>query len=405
MVAKSGVARRAETPEQSLKAEPAGRRAAELDRLIHERVRLGIVSALAVNAALSFNELKGLLKATDGNLSVHARKLEAAQYIMCTKSFQGRIPKTEYRLTAAGRRALERYLDHMEALIRAARHGRRRRRARYRGRPRAPPAARGRLLGARGHPRGPDPARRRPADPHRRRAAALRFPAVGVRLRRALLHRHDVARLRRGRPRRRRGGIPLPGAPLRRATGRGGRMSALSEKTRLGLEILGPAAPLPIAGDTLLRATPWGLNAFVCTATLVAATAWIVRRGGIAAGGDAPWLAGAALVLRSPFLARGSGALRAVDGPGLAILFSVAGLSLRGATLRGRYAWDYLVAGVTATASACIGVLPLVARDVRWSELPSGGGAPYSQGGPRGAAARVPPPPALRWPFAPLPPL
>jgi len=123
MVARSGVARRAETPEQSLKAEPAGRRAAELDRLIHERVRLGIVSALAVNAALSFNELKGLLKATDGNLSVHARKLEAAQYITCTKSFQGRIPKTEYRLTAAGRRALERYLDHMEALIRAARHG------------------------------------------------------------------------------------------------------------------------------------------------------------------------------------------------------------------------------------------------------------------------------------------
>ena len=122
-MAKSGVARRAETPEQSLKAEPAGRRAAELDRLIHERVRLGIVSALAVNAALSFNELKGLLKATDGNLSVHARKLEAAQYITCTKSFQGRIPKTEYRLTAAGRRALERYLDHMEALIRATRHG------------------------------------------------------------------------------------------------------------------------------------------------------------------------------------------------------------------------------------------------------------------------------------------
>jgi len=123
MVAKSGVARRAETPEQSLKREPAGRRAAELDRLIHERVRLGIVSALAVNPALSFNELKALLKTSDGNLSVHARKLEEAQYITCTKSFQGRIPKTEYRLTAAGRRALERYLDHMEALIRATRQG------------------------------------------------------------------------------------------------------------------------------------------------------------------------------------------------------------------------------------------------------------------------------------------
>jgi len=92
-----------------------------LDRLIHERMRLGIVSALAVNDSLTFNELKALLKTTDGNLSVHARKLEEAAYITCTKSFDGRLPKTEYRLTAAGRRALERYLDHMEALIRATR--------------------------------------------------------------------------------------------------------------------------------------------------------------------------------------------------------------------------------------------------------------------------------------------
>jgi DNA-binding MarR family transcriptional regulator len=97
-------------------------RAIDLDRLIHERMRLGIVSALAVNEALSFNELKGLLRTTDGNLSVHARKLEEAQYITCTKSFDGRIPKTEYRLTAAGRRAFERYLDHMEALIQSTRH-------------------------------------------------------------------------------------------------------------------------------------------------------------------------------------------------------------------------------------------------------------------------------------------
>jgi DNA-binding MarR family transcriptional regulator len=95
--------------------------AAALDRLIHERVRLGIVSALAVNESLTFNELKGLLKTTDGNLSVHARKLEEADYVACTKSFAGRVPKTEYRLTATGRRALERYLDHMEALIRATR--------------------------------------------------------------------------------------------------------------------------------------------------------------------------------------------------------------------------------------------------------------------------------------------
>jgi DNA-binding HxlR family transcriptional regulator len=96
---------------------------ADLDRLIHERIRLGIVSALAVNRSLTFNELKALLKTTDGNLSVHARKLEEADYIVCTKSFDGRLPKTEYRLTGAGRRALERYLNHMEALIRATREG------------------------------------------------------------------------------------------------------------------------------------------------------------------------------------------------------------------------------------------------------------------------------------------
>jgi DNA-binding HxlR family transcriptional regulator len=96
---------------------------ADLDRLIHERVRLGIVSALAVNRELTFNELKAMLKTTDGNLSVHARKLEEANYIVCTKSFDGRLPKTEYRLTAAGHRALERYLNHMEALIRATREG------------------------------------------------------------------------------------------------------------------------------------------------------------------------------------------------------------------------------------------------------------------------------------------
>jgi DNA-binding HxlR family transcriptional regulator len=91
----------------------------QLDRLIHERMRLGIVSALAVNESLTFNDLKKLLKTTDGNLSVHARKLEEAGYIACAKFFEGRLPKTEYRLTPAGRRALERYLAHMEALIEA----------------------------------------------------------------------------------------------------------------------------------------------------------------------------------------------------------------------------------------------------------------------------------------------
>jgi DNA-binding MarR family transcriptional regulator len=93
----------------------------DVDRLIHERIRLGIVSALAVNRSLTFSELKALLKTTDGNLSVHARRLEEAEYLTCTKSFDGRQPKTQYRLTASGRRALERYLNHMEALIRATR--------------------------------------------------------------------------------------------------------------------------------------------------------------------------------------------------------------------------------------------------------------------------------------------
>ena len=95
----------------------------ELDRLIHERMRLGIVSALAVNESLTFNDLKDLMKTTDGNLSVHARKLEDAGYITCSKYFEGRMPKTEYKLTAAGRRALERYLGHMEALIQRTREG------------------------------------------------------------------------------------------------------------------------------------------------------------------------------------------------------------------------------------------------------------------------------------------
>ena len=93
----------------------------ELDRLIHERIRLGIVSALASNASLSFNDLKRILKTTDGNLSVHARKLEEAEYISCLKYFEGRVPRTEYRLTATGRRALAHYLNQMEEWIRLTR--------------------------------------------------------------------------------------------------------------------------------------------------------------------------------------------------------------------------------------------------------------------------------------------
>ncbi len=119
-MAKSNAARAPHSDaERPVKLAKAAR--GELDRLIHERVRLAIVSALAVNESLTFNELKGLLHTTDGNLSVHARKLEEAEYVTCVKSFAGRVPKTEYRLAAHGRRALERYLDHMEALIRATR--------------------------------------------------------------------------------------------------------------------------------------------------------------------------------------------------------------------------------------------------------------------------------------------
>lgn len=116
---------RAQTTAPSVKTHE--RRAAgeipELDRLIHERARLGIVSALAVNDSLSFNDLKRLLKTTDGNLSVHARKLEDGGYITCKKFFEGRVPRSEYRLTSAGRRALELYLRDMEQVIRLTREG------------------------------------------------------------------------------------------------------------------------------------------------------------------------------------------------------------------------------------------------------------------------------------------
>ena len=132
-MAKTGAASndRAQRPRDEQATKPAGLRSVRgkatadgpmaLDRLIHERMRLGILSALAVNERMSFGDLKTLLKTTDGNLSVHARKLEEAEYVLCEKSFEGRVPKTEYAITAAGRRALERYLDHMESLIRAAR--------------------------------------------------------------------------------------------------------------------------------------------------------------------------------------------------------------------------------------------------------------------------------------------
>ncbi len=98
-----------------------GEIATNLDRLLHDRMRLGIVSALAAGDEVSFTDLKAALNATDGNLSVHARKLEEAGYVACAKTFAGRTPRTDYKLTPAGRRALEKYLDHMDALIKAAR--------------------------------------------------------------------------------------------------------------------------------------------------------------------------------------------------------------------------------------------------------------------------------------------
>ena len=110
-------------PLQEIKGGAAAQGPLELDRLIHERMRLAMVSALAVNESLTFNELKRLLETTDGNLSVHARKLEEAGYVQCTKTFEGRVPRTEYRLAPDGRRAFERYLEHMEALIRTTRQG------------------------------------------------------------------------------------------------------------------------------------------------------------------------------------------------------------------------------------------------------------------------------------------
>jgi DNA-binding transcriptional ArsR family regulator len=105
------------------KAAPSASAVSDLDRVIHERIRLAIVSALAVNDTMTFGDLKTILHATDGNLSVHARKLEEAGYLHCTKGFDGRVPRTEYRLSAAGRKALLRYLTHMEALIHATRKG------------------------------------------------------------------------------------------------------------------------------------------------------------------------------------------------------------------------------------------------------------------------------------------
>jgi len=150
-------------------------------------------------------------------------------------------------------------------------------------------------------------------------------------------------------------------------------MSAVSGKTRLGLEILGAGAALGVAGDGLLRAMPWGLNALLCTMGLATAAVWLVRRHGVAVSADAPWLGAAALLVASNFVARDSGTLHAFDTIGLTIVLAVSFLSIQGVGLRGRRAWQYLRAGFDAAVSAWIGVFPLVGLDVTWSELPRGG--------------------------------
>jgi len=129
MGGKSGAIKRSEpaapnsakTAPSSAKAAPRGSEVAGFDRLIYERVRLGIMSALAMNEQLTFNELKSLFDVSDGNLSAHARKLEEAGYVVCTKSFEARRPRSEYRITQVGKRALLRYLEHIEAVIKATR--------------------------------------------------------------------------------------------------------------------------------------------------------------------------------------------------------------------------------------------------------------------------------------------
>jgi hypothetical protein len=150
-------------------------------------------------------------------------------------------------------------------------------------------------------------------------------------------------------------------------------MSAVSGKTRLGLEILGAGVALGVASDALLRAMPWGLNALLCTTGLVTAAVWLVRRHHVAVSADAPWLGAAALLVASNFVARDSGTLHAFDTIGLTIVLAVSFLSIQGVGLRGRQAWHYVRAGFDAAVSAWIGVFPLVGRDVTWSELPRGG--------------------------------
>ena len=167
-------------------------------------------------------------------------------------------------------------------------------------------------------------------------------------------------------------------------------MSAISDRTRLGLEILGAGVVLGITGDGLLRATPWGLNALLCTTGLVTAAVWLVRRHRVAVSADAPWLGAAALLVASTFVARDSRTLHAFDTIGLTIVLAVSFLSIQGVGLRGRQAWHYVRAGFDAAVSAWIGVFPLIGRDVTWSELPRGGRLGQARAVALGAALAFP---------------
>jgi hypothetical protein len=167
-------------------------------------------------------------------------------------------------------------------------------------------------------------------------------------------------------------------------------MSAPSDRTRLGLEILGAGAVLGITGDGLLRAPPWGLSALLCTTGLVTAAVWLVRRHRVAVSADAPWLGAAALLVASTFVARDSRTLHAFDTIGLTIVLAVSFMSIQGVGLRGRQAWHYVRAGFDAAVSAWIGVFPLVGRDVTWSELPRGGRLGQARAAALGAALAFP---------------
>ncbi len=150
-------------------------------------------------------------------------------------------------------------------------------------------------------------------------------------------------------------------------------MSTVSDRTRLGLHVLGVAALAGVLGDALLRTAPWGVNAFVCTVALVGGGWWLVRRHRVPVTRDAPWLAGAALLVASNFVARDATMLHAFDAIGLVILLAVASLSLTGVSLRGRQAWHYVHAGLASAVASWVGVFPLLGSDVTWSEISSDG--------------------------------